>query len=223
VERAWLRARVWGCDKHLENTELRVTRMHAHLSGAKHFPLPRPLDNPGVPGQKYTQTVRLPIFMCSNVHNGYRERPHAVELSALILFSKSRVLGRRFDIGILALTFSCRYCKFRISTIQCSLCTLSLPDVSLSRGVPRTILVHRARQHKSTLASCHVQWFVGLCLGLCVVSTSPATATVSTQTTTCKSAATTRPVRWTDWCFVAKRKFAQRRMQNHKNGGCIMI
>ena len=89
--------------------------------------------------------------------------------------------------------------------------------------MPRTILVHRTRQHKSTLASCHVQWFVGLCLGLCVVSTSPATATVSTQTTTCKSAATTRPVRWTDWCFVAKRKFAQRRMQNHKNGGCIMI
>ena len=86
MERAWLRARVWGCDKHLENTELRVTRMHAHLSGAKHFPLPRPLENPGVPGQKYTQTVRLPIFMCSNVHNGYRERLHAVELYLLNIF-----------------------------------------------------------------------------------------------------------------------------------------
>ena len=87
----------------------------------------------------------------------------------------------------------------------------------------RTLFVHRARQHKSALASCHVQWFVGLFLGLYVVSTNPATATVSTQTTTCKSAAATRPVRWTDWCFVAKRKFAQRRMSNPKNGACIMI
>lgn len=163
MERAWLRARVWGCDKHLENTELRVTRMHAHLSGAKHFPLPRPLDNPGVPGQKYTQTVRLPIFMCSNVHNGYRERLHAVELSALILFSKSRVLGRRFDIGILALTFSCRYCKFRISTVQCSLCTLSLPDVSLSRGGAshHPCASHKATQVNPRFLSCTmVCWFM---------------------------------------------------------------
>ena len=46
---------------------------------------------------------------------------------------------------------------------------------------------------------------------------------MSTQTTTCKSAATTRPVRWTDWCFVAERKFAQRRMPNPKNGARIMV
>ena len=75
MERVWLRARVRGCDKYLDNKELRVTRMRAHLSGAKHFPLPRPLDNPGVPGQKYTQTVRLPIFMRSNVHNGFKGTP----------------------------------------------------------------------------------------------------------------------------------------------------
>ena len=49
-------------------------------SGAKHSPLPSPLDNPGVPGQIYAQTVRLLVFMHSNGHSGHRERLHAVEL-----------------------------------------------------------------------------------------------------------------------------------------------